>query len=124
VAAITFSIRKLQGNAKVIMAICEALTTIIYISYIFLIYPGIWGENDLAYGYDGAVFIIGIVTHAGSYYYNRTHNINIGLQRAPTGMGLRITGFGNRIPLGLGDSRVVADKTFMSVLELFRDTRS
>ncbi len=81
VAAIVYSVRKMQGSARLIMAISGALMTIVYlyISYVFLEYPGIWGGNSLAYGYDAAVFIIGAALYAGSWYYHRSKGINIGL---------------------------------------------
>jgi amino acid transporter len=81
IAAITFAVRKLQGSARAIMAICGALMTVIYIyiSYIFLDYPGIWGGNNLAYGYDVVVFVLGAAIYAGSYYYNKARNIDITL---------------------------------------------
>lgn len=81
VAGITFATRKLKGNARTLMAVCGALTTIlyIYISYIFLKYPGIWGGNHLAYGYDLVVFVLGAVLYASSYYYHKGRGIDISL---------------------------------------------
>jgi len=51
----------------------------VYISYVFLEYPSVWGGNSLAYGYDAVVFTIGAAIYVGSCYYHRSKNINIGL---------------------------------------------
>lgn len=80
-AAIVYAARKMQGSARLIMALCGALTTIVYlyISYVFLEYPGIWGGNTLAYGYDAAVFIMGALIYAASWSYHHSKGVNIGL---------------------------------------------
>jgi amino acid transporter len=80
-AALFYARRNEKGRAKIIMAVAGVLTTIVFLifDYLFLAYPGIWGGNSLAYGYNVGAVIAGILIYFASRRYHMSRGLDISM---------------------------------------------
>jgi len=80
-AAIFYARKHEKGSSMVIMAVAGALTTVVFLifDYLFLAYPGVWGGNNLAYGYNVGAVVVGIGIFFVSRWYHLKRGIDISM---------------------------------------------
>lgn len=80
-AASVYAMRKEKGASKGILFISGILmaAVFVYITYLFLANPSVWGGNPTAYGYIIASFVLGAVIYAVSKRYHEARGIDISL---------------------------------------------
>jgi hypothetical protein len=80
-AAVIYARRNEKGSAKIIMAVAGALTTVVFLifDYLFLAYPGIWGGNSLAYGYNVGAVVAGVLIYFASRRYHLARGVDISM---------------------------------------------
>jgi amino acid transporter len=87
IAAVRYALKNEKGQSKMILGTAGALMTIIfaYITYQFLAFPGIWGGNQIAYGWVVGSFVAGIIiyTVSKSYYSKRGIDITLAYKELP-----------------------------------------
>jgi amino acid transporter len=87
IAAVRYALKNEKGQSKMILGAAGALMAIIfaYITYQFLAFPGIWGGNQIAYGWVVGSFIAGIIiyTVSKSYYSRRGIDITLAYKELP-----------------------------------------
>jgi amino acid transporter len=81
VGAAVYGLRKERGGARVTLTAAGILmaAAFLYISYEFLAAPGVWGGNDLAYGYILTTLVAGIVIYAVSNKYHKRHGFDLSM---------------------------------------------
>jgi len=81
IAAVVYALRHEKGQTKAILIICGILSAMVFLwlTFEFLLYPGIWGGNSLAYGFLIASVVIGVIIYAASKTYNARRGIDISL---------------------------------------------
>jgi amino acid transporter len=72
-AAAVYAARKEKGGSKMLLMV------FVYAIYEYLLYPNIWGGNQLAYGYDLAALVLGIIIYFASKSYHMKRGIDISL---------------------------------------------
>lgn len=85
--AVLYALKNEKGQSKAILAISGALMALVfvYITYLFLASPQIWGGNPIAYGWVAGSFIAGIAIYAvsKSYYSKRGIDITLAYKELP-----------------------------------------
>ena len=85
--AVYWALKNEKGQSKAILAIAGLLMAVIfaYISYQFLAYSSVWGGNPIAYGWNVASFVAGIVIYmiSKSYYGKRGIDITLAYKELP-----------------------------------------
>ena len=81
IAAVIHGIRKETGSTKLVLVICGVLSAIVFLwlTVEFLLYPGVWGGNPLAYGFLVGSVILGVIIYYGSKTYHARRGIDISL---------------------------------------------
>jgi amino acid transporter len=81
VAAVSYARKHEKGRARYTMLVAGALTTVVFLifDYLFLAYPGIWGGNTLAYGYNVGALVIGAAIYIASRRYHLKRGIDISM---------------------------------------------
>ncbi|MHB1908648.1 MAG: APC family permease [Nitrososphaerales archaeon] len=80
-AAATYAYRNEKGGIKSVLMIAGVLSAAVFVflTYQFLAYPGVWGGNNLAYGFIAVSVIIGAVIFQASKAYHKQRGIDITL---------------------------------------------
>ena len=80
-AAVLYARKNEKGMAKITMAVAGALTTAVFLvfDYLFLAYPGIWGGNTLAYGYNVCAVVAGVLIYFASRRYHLARGLDISM---------------------------------------------
>jgi amino acid transporter len=81
VSAVIYGIKREKGRTRVILTVAGALSAIVFLwlTAEFLLYPGVWGGNILAYGFLVAVAIGGALIYFASKTYLARRGIDISL---------------------------------------------
>jgi len=79
--AAVYGVRKEKGRARTTLAVAGTLmaASFLYISYEFLAAPGVWGGNDLAYGYILTTLVAGVVIYLVSNGYHKKRGLDLSL---------------------------------------------
>jgi amino acid transporter len=81
ISAVIYALKNEKGGTKVVLAVCGGLSALVFLwlTSEFLIYPGIWGGNVLAYGFLVVTAIGGAVIYVISKMYHSRKGIDISL---------------------------------------------
>jgi amino acid transporter len=81
IGAAVYGLRKEKGGARVTLTAAGTLmaAAFLYLSYEFLAAPGVWGGNDLAYGYILTTLVAGIVIYVVSNSYQKRHGLDLSM---------------------------------------------
>jgi amino acid transporter len=81
IAAVIYAMKNEKGRTKAILATCGALSALVFLwlTAEFLLYPGIWGGNSLAYGFLVVTAIGGAIIYTISKTYHARKGIDISL---------------------------------------------
>lgn len=86
-AAIALAFKREKGAAKSILIVCGLLTAVVfaYMTYLFFAYPGVWGGNNLAYGFaaGGLVFILIVYLASKGYHKSKGLDISLAFKEIP-----------------------------------------
>ncbi|MDG6926118.1 MAG: APC family permease [Nitrososphaerota archaeon] len=81
VGAAVYGLRRERGSARVVLAVAGSLmgAAFLYLTYEFLAAPGVWGGNELAYGYIVTTFVGGVVIYLASKAYHGRRGLDLSL---------------------------------------------
>jgi amino acid transporter len=81
VAAVIFALRREKGVQRGVLAVAGAAMALVflYLVYQFLVAPGVWGGNPLAYGYTLITLAAGIALYAASRSYHKRRGLELAM---------------------------------------------
>jgi amino acid transporter len=81
VAAVIYALRNEKGGTKALLAVAGLLSAFVFVwlTSEFLLYPGIWGGNTLAYGFIAGTAVGGAIIYAISKMYHKRIGLDISL---------------------------------------------